>query len=140
MLNGTLQQFTQCVRALLNAAFLQERYGRPRGRPPSTRFPLIWTILISVTSGIWAALKYSSYERSRTIAEKKIERAEERVVREPEKTSAAWDLARITLQSYFDRNLSQVRMIFIVAIIVMAVGLRRQSANFRAPLELELSI
>jgi putative ubiquitin-RnfH superfamily antitoxin RatB of RatAB toxin-antitoxin module len=35
---------------------------------------------------------------------------------------AAWDLARLKLEEYFDRNLQQVKMIFYVAIGVMATG------------------
>ncbi len=35
---------------------------------------------------------------------------------------AAWDLARFKLEEYFDRNLHQVKMIFYVAIAVMAAG------------------
>jgi uncharacterized protein YhhL (DUF1145 family)/putative ubiquitin-RnfH superfamily antitoxin RatB of RatAB toxin-antitoxin module len=35
---------------------------------------------------------------------------------------AAWELARLKLEEYFDRNLDQVKMIFYVAIGVMAAG------------------
>lgn len=35
---------------------------------------------------------------------------------------AAWDLARTTLELYFNRNLQQVRLIFWIAVAVMVVG------------------
>jgi len=54
--------------------------------------------------------------------EKKIAQIEVRAEEAPEKTKFAWDLARVTLGAYFDRNLSQVKMIFFVAVTVMAVG------------------
>ncbi len=36
--------------------------------------------------------------------------------------SAAWDLARVTLQAYFNRNLSQVTLIFWLTVVIMIVG------------------
>jgi hypothetical protein len=59
---------------------------------------------------------------SRALQERKIEQIEVRAEKEPEKTKFAWDLARVKLEAYFDRNLSQVRMIFFVAVFVMVVG------------------
>jgi hypothetical protein len=52
----------------------------------------------------------------------RIEQLEERAEREPEKPRYAWDAARATLQADFERNLSQIRWIFFVAVIVMLVG------------------
>ena len=60
--------------------------------------------------------------KSRSLQEKKIEAIEVKAEKEPEKTKFAWDLARVKLEAYFDRNLSQVRMIFFVAVFVMMVG------------------
>jgi hypothetical protein len=65
---------------------------------------------------------YKNYQKSRAATEKKIELIEVRAAQEPDKTKFAWDLARAKLEAYFDRNLSQVRMIFLVAVAVMAVG------------------
>ncbi|CAM3283640.1 hypothetical protein VIOR103205_15960 [Vibrio ordalii] len=47
---------------------------------------------------------------------------EERVKSNPNETQAAWDLARIKLESYIDRNLRQVRSIYFLTLIVMLVG------------------
>lgn len=41
---------------------------------------------------------------------------------EPEKVRFAWDLARVKLETYFDRNLAQVRTIFYVGVVVMIAG------------------
>jgi protein-S-isoprenylcysteine O-methyltransferase Ste14 len=54
--------------------------------------------------------------------EQRIEKAESRAEAEPEKAKFAWDLARVKLEAYFDRNLSQVNQIFYVALAVMFVG------------------
>jgi len=52
----------------------------------------------------------------------RIQKLEQKVEEEPEKVKFAWDLARIKLETYFDRNLNQVRMIFFVAVGVMLAG------------------
>lgn len=55
-------------------------------------------------------------------SKEKIEQAESRVEREPEKAKPAWDLARATLEAYFNRNLSQVSWIFWLSVTVMFIG------------------
>ena len=52
----------------------------------------------------------------------RIERAEERVEKEPDKARPAWDLARVTLEAYFNRNLNQVTWIFWLSLFVMLAG------------------
>lgn len=47
-----------------------------------------------------------------------IKRAQE----EPDKVKPAWDLARVRLELYFDRNLSQINYIFWLSVGVMGVG------------------
>lgn len=54
--------------------------------------------------------------------EKKYEEVEKRYKENPKETQAAWDLARIKLESYLDRNLKQVRAIFWLTIFVMIAG------------------
>jgi len=51
-----------------------------------------------------------------------IAQAESRVESQPEKAKPAWDLARVTLESYFNRNLFQIACIFWLSVIVMVVG------------------
>lgn len=54
--------------------------------------------------------------------EKKIEIVEEKLREHPEKPQLAWDLARIKLENYLDRNLSQVRSIYWLTLLVMLCG------------------
>lgn len=54
--------------------------------------------------------------------EKKIEIVEERLREHPEKPQLAWDLARTKLENYLDRNLSQVRSIYWLTLMVMFCG------------------
>ena len=54
--------------------------------------------------------------------EKKIENVEQRLREHPEKPQLAWDLARVKLENYLDRNLSQVRSIYWLTLIVMLCG------------------
>jgi hypothetical protein len=54
--------------------------------------------------------------------ERKIEAVEKRVQENPRETQVAWELARVKLESYLNRNLSQVRSIFFLTVIVMAGG------------------
>jgi hypothetical protein len=52
----------------------------------------------------------------------RIKAAEEVATREPERAKPAWDVARITLEAYFRRNLRQIDMIFGLSLFVMVVG------------------
>lgn len=56
------------------------------------------------------------------VREQKIETVEERLREHPEKPQLAWDLARTKLENYLDRNLSQVRSIYWLTLIVMLCG------------------
>jgi hypothetical protein len=59
---------------------------------------------------------------SAAIYNEKIAEAESKVEAEPQKVRPAWDLARITLEAYFNRNLSQITAIFWLSVVVMMVG------------------
>lgn len=54
--------------------------------------------------------------------ERRYEEVEQRVKENPHETQAAWELARVKLESYVDRNLKQVRSIFWLTVFVMLVG------------------
>ena len=51
-----------------------------------------------------------------------IKKKEEELKKHPEKSNTAWELASIKLESYLNRNLSQVRWIFFWTILVMIAG------------------
>ncbi|MDZ8139053.1 MAG: hypothetical protein RM049_27865 [Nostoc sp. DedQUE04] len=48
--------------------------------------------------------------------------AQAKHIEEPGKAKPVWDMAQITLESYFNRNLSQIRWIFWLSIAVMSLG------------------
>ena len=54
--------------------------------------------------------------------EKTIEAVELRAREHPKQPQLAWELARVKLESYLNRNLSQVRSIFFLTLLVMATG------------------
>ena len=82
---------------------------------------------IASTLGLMAAMLtvgVYAYQKSieKTKREEKIELVEKRVQEHPYETQAAWELARVKLESYLDRNLKQVRSIFWLTVFVMMVG------------------
>jgi len=54
--------------------------------------------------------------------EKKFEEVEQRAKENPQETQAAWELARVKLESYIDRNIKQVRSIFLLTVVTMIAG------------------
>jgi hypothetical protein len=54
--------------------------------------------------------------------EERIERAERAIEEHPERARPLWDLARSRLELYFERNLSQIKAIFWVTLLVMLAG------------------
>src|SRR6266481_7058459 len=75
-------------------------------------------LLAVVAAYFWSKFQREALARS----DKKIDEAESRVEQEPEKAKPAWDLARVTLEAYFNRNLSQISSIFWLSVVVMSVG------------------
>lgn len=66
----------------------------------------------------------SAYQESldRAESEKRFERVEQRYAENPAAPQAAWDLARVKLEKYLERNLAQVQSIFWLTAVVMTVG------------------
>jgi len=77
-------------------------------------------IIVSIAVGVYQGLREST--ESRKAAGAQIQKAELKLEQEPEKAKPAWDLARATLESYFNRNLSQINSIYWLSVIVMIVG------------------
>ena len=86
------------------------------------KYSIAVTLIFITISLVVVYLKWKKEGEKTALAEQKIERIETKAEKEPEKTKFAWDLARVKLEAYFDRNLSQVRMIFYVAVGVMVIG------------------
>jgi len=55
-------------------------------------------------------------------AEVQLQAARTQVENNPKDARYAWNLARVTLEQYFSRNLIQVNLVFWVAVFVMGVG------------------
>lgn len=86
-------------------------------------------LLFGLTLALMLTVLYRSIEttdrvRKETLAQvnARIEKAEIKAESEPTKVKPAWDLARVKLEAYFDRNLSQVNQVFRLAVAMMAVG------------------
>jgi len=80
-------------------------------------------LLLSAIIGAVASLLKAYFDRqSDEKTRKRIVEAENKADKDPEKAKPAWDLARVTLESYFNKNLSQVTAIFWLSVIVMFIG------------------
>ncbi|MDZ7821954.1 MAG: hypothetical protein U5N26_09140 [Candidatus Marinimicrobia bacterium] len=88
-------------------------------------YPLFFTIAIPVIL-IYLTYYLVMYTRQRNLTrqrlEDKLQEIEEKREANPGKTKYSWDIARIKLESYFDRNLSRSRCIFWISIAVMLSG------------------
>jgi hypothetical protein len=88
-------------------------------------YSLFFTIAIPV---IIAYLAYylivftRQRDSERRELEDKLQEIEEKREANPEKPKYSWDIARMRLESYFDRNLSRSRSIFWISIAVMVGG------------------
>jgi hypothetical protein len=58
--------------------------------------------------------------RERT--ERRLADAKSKAEENPERVRYAWEVARVKLEAYFDRNLLQVNQVFWVAVLVMLIG------------------
>lgn len=88
-----------------------------------SRFPYFLAVtVLSVICSVIIARQWTNLAGLEDISTRQAERAAERVAAEPEKAQPAWELARTTLQLYFNRNLSQINSIFWLAAAVMAAG------------------
>lgn len=65
-----------------------------------------------------------AYERAQKSVqqEEALQKVEERVREHPDEPQAAWDLARIKLESYINRNLRHVQWIFFLSLTAMITG------------------
>ncbi len=63
----------------------------------------------------------TEYKISR-IAEQAYIFAQETHKEQPEKSKPVWDMAQLTLEIYFHRNLNQIRWIFYLSMVVMSLG------------------
>jgi hypothetical protein len=76
--------------------------------------------VVGTLVGAYFGIKASSDAQSRV--EERVAEAEKRVESAPQQAKPAWDLARATLDQYFQRNLGQIRAVFVLSVSVMVVG------------------
>jgi hypothetical protein len=81
--------------------------------------PAVVVVVALIIMQVISRLTQAKVEKEQQV---QIVRLEKKAEDEPDKVRPAWDLARATLEKYFQRNLYQVRMIFYVAVSVMIVG------------------
>jgi hypothetical protein len=84
--------------------------------------PWMLTLLGLVFAFLISFKIVTNANRLKTVEKEKIKEAETKAQEEPEKAKPAWDVARVTLESYFNRNLSQINYIFWFSVVVMIVG------------------
>lgn len=89
----------------------------PKGEPSALVIGLLVVGGLMLT-GVIGYQEYLDQEAKASAFEK----VESRALQHPEKPQFAWDLARIKLESYLDRNLAQVRSIYWLTLLVMLAG------------------
>lgn len=70
---------------------------------------------------ILGVLAYQKSIRRAAYADR-LEKVEKRAEEYPDETKAAWELAQVKLETYLNRNISQVRSIYWLTVIVMVLG------------------
>lgn len=90
-------------------------------------FERLWFRIIAGVLGVIGGLLtlgIAAYQTAvdETARETEVERVAERVREHPNEPQVAWELARIKLESYLNRNLRQIGWIFVLTLLVMFVG------------------
>lgn len=88
--------------------------------PRGLFFPFVVAGGLAAATLLVVAAYQETIERSADSA--KIEVLEQQARDNPDQPLAAWDLARIKLENYLDRNLSQVSWIYFLVLLVMSIG------------------
>jgi len=83
----------------------------------------IASIVALVGAGIVVIVRWVQTSLHEVIQTKRVhqelDRAKAEAQAAPEKSKPAWDLARVTLENYFNRNLIQISSIFWLSVAVM---------------------
>ena len=82
----------------------------------------IFLVFPYILLGVGLFLYFQTEQASSKFEEKAYILAQEKHREEPSKAKPVWDMAQITLECYFNRNLSQIRWIFWLSISVMSLG------------------
>jgi hypothetical protein len=79
-------------------------------------------VVALLSRGLFHAFALARDARQQARREEKIVQLEQKVDSTPDKVKPVWELARFTLENYFQRNLTQVKAIYTVSIMVMIAG------------------
>jgi hypothetical protein len=84
--------------------------------------PVLYALAVSV--GLLLIFFWADWQtrRLREHAQREFNDAKKKAQDNPKEARYAWDVARVTLEQYFGRNLIQVNLVFWVAVLVMMVG------------------
>lgn len=119
-----VKRFTNPVMLFLLVCYVGLAFLAPTGVLPS-RFLLSISAGLSLV-GLIITIIYSLFARASTLSSElsaeKIASAERRIAEQPDKATPAWDLARVTLEAYFNRNIAQIAYIFWLSVFVMMAG------------------
>lgn len=85
-------------------------------------FTIVGVVLLGTSVIILIGIYASQLIIEETEAKAEIRKVEERIKENPNEPTAAWELARIKLENYLNRNLFQIRWIFIWTVIIMIAG------------------
>src|SRR6185436_14919073 len=83
---------------------------------------IIGYILTGLATAIFIVVLAYQLAIEETAVKDEIKKAEERIKENPKEPTVAWELARIKLENYLNRNLSQIQWIFIWTVIIMIAG------------------
>jgi hypothetical protein len=100
--------------------------GSPTGTYFSKLSPWLFFpgLLVFIIFIIIAKIEEDNKKKNTTdkITEKELEEAKEQIKNEPNKIKPSWDIAYLTLQQYFEKNLQHINSIYKISINVMIVG------------------
>ena len=77
---------------------------------------MVTGVLLGVTANVFTKAIRDKRQKE------KVAKIERKVEEQPEKIRASWDLAQEKLENYLDRNLSQVKSIYWLCVIIMFFG------------------
>jgi hypothetical protein len=83
---------------------------------------LVVSIIVAIIALVGVGYQLVDMVRQSSISRERISSAETRLKETPDKIKPAWDLARVTLESYLNRNLTQISLIFFLCVLAMLVG------------------
>lgn len=88
----------------------------------SVGYIIVFVFLIIAKIGFILFVKRTSSANDSKLLEDKIDKAKVDIEEHPSKILPIWDLANLTLQKYYNKNISQINSIYLLSVIVMLFG------------------